>query len=181
MKCGKLTEEQSKQISGYATIFPDPEAKIIVKMWSASKILAQLQDEKGSDEAKDSAIKVVVRLYKKAIYALNAYGGDKFYFRPVHRVAIKASKDLSLLTAGNHELTEIADIIIMKINDVLSDVGTTIAEVKEQTVRIVYTSYFSPFSNDQIKIACKKFLVGMRSNHDVAGQNNKRLPDSEPA
>ncbi|HEV8079928.1 MAG TPA: hypothetical protein VGP43_04395 [Chitinophagaceae bacterium] len=49
-----------------------------------------------------------------------------------------------------------------KINDVLSDVGTTIAEVKEQTVRMVYTGYFSPYSNDQIKIACKKLPVLVR-------------------
>ena len=85
-------------------------------MLTAGKILAQLNDLPGSAAAMDSSYKVVGRLYKKANYALKTYGKDKFYYIPVHTVAIAAEKNFNLLT--NNSSTEVLDIIPMQINDV---------------------------------------------------------------
>src|SRR5690349_2990703 len=49
------------------------------------------------------------------------------------------------------------------ISDVLSDVGTTIAEVKTQTIIQVAGKEFSvPFYTGDIKAACRKLPVGVR-------------------
>lgn len=127
LKCGKLNEQQSKQINDYAADqFPEPEESILRKMLAARKIFEQLKDQPGAEAAMDSTGKILNRLLKKAIYGVNAYGGDKFYCIPISIAAIKVEKEANLLTSNSSN--EILDLVIAKraevVQELLNDLKT---------------------------------------------------------